>query len=324
MPRVSVIIPAYNAASTIAGTLDSVIGQTFQDFEIICVDDGSTDRTRAIVEQYARDCGDRLRLIEQANSGPAAGRNNGARHATGEYLAFLDADDVWTAPMLERTVAVLDAAPLLSLVYCNAALADSEGVALDTSLVGKGFDHPPSLHELLTRLWPIMPSAALVRRCAYEKCGGYRDELRGASFRFEDVDFWIKMREQGPFGYIAEPLVIWRFAWFPKQLKRLPDYSKALHVFEAYLQERYGVSAAPLVKARTRAPRSILATIGLKALRDGDRPRARAAFARAIRVDPYRLKNYLRWMRTFLPDRLAQNLSGKSSRRARSGGAYQE
>jgi hypothetical protein len=209
-------------------------------------------------------------------------------------------------------------------VYCNAALADSEGVALDTSLVGKSFDHPPSLHELLTRLWPIMPSAALVRRSAYDKCGGYRDELRGASFRFEDVDFWIKMREQGPFGYIAEPLVIWRFAWFPRQLKRLPDYSKALHVFEAYLQERYGVSAAPLVNARTRAPRSILATIGLKALRDGDRPRARAAFARAIRVDPYRLKNYLRWMRTFLPHRLAQSLSGESSRRARSGGAYQE
>jgi len=324
VPRVSVIIPAYNAAATIAGTLDSVIGQTFQDFEIICVDDGSTDRTRAIVEQYARDCGDRVKLGEQANSGPAAGRNNGARHSTGEYLAFLDADDVWTAPMLERTVAVLDADPLLSLVYCNAALADSEGVALDTSLVGKGFDHPPSIHELLTRLWPIMPSAALVRRSGYEKCGGYRDELRGASFRFEDVDFWIKMREQGPFGYIAEPLVIWRFAWFPKQLKRLPDYSKALHVFEAYLQERYGVSAAPLVNARTRAPRSILATIGLKALRDGDRRRARAAFARAIRVDPYRFKNYLRWMRTFLPDRLAQNLSGKSSRRARSGGAYQE
>ncbi len=304
--------------------MDGVIGQSIQDFEIICVDDGSTDRTRAILEQYARDYGDRVRIVEQANRGPAAARNNGARHSSGEYLAFLDADDVWTAQMLERTEAVLDADPALSLVYCNAALADSEGVALDTSLVGKGFDHPPSIHELVTRLWPIMPSAALVRRSAYDKCGGYRDELRGASFRFEDVDFWIKMREQGPFGYIAEPLVIWRFAWFPRKLKRLPDYSKALHVFEAYLQERYGVSAAPLVDARTRAPRSILATIGLKALRDGDRPRARAAFARAIRVDPYRVKNYLRWMRTFLPHRVAQSLSGGSSRRARSGRAYQE
>ncbi|MGA6974624.1 MAG: glycosyltransferase family A protein [Candidatus Binatus sp.] len=320
MPRVSVIIPAYNAAATIAGTIDSVAGQTLHDFEIICVDDGSTDATLSIIKQY----GERVRLLEQANSGPAAARNLGARNSSGEYLAFLDADDVWAPQFLERSVAALDADPVLSLVYCNCALADSEGVAIDTALVGSGFDHPPSLQELLTKLWPIMPSAAIARRSAYDACGGYRDALKGASFRFEDVDFWIKMREQGPFGYIAEPLVTWRFAWFPKQLKRLPDYSKALHVFEAYLQERYGVSAVPLVDARMRAPRSILATIGLKALRDGDRPRARAAFARAIRVDPYRVKNYLRWMRTFLPRRLANSLSGGSSRRARSGRAYQE
>jgi glycosyltransferase involved in cell wall biosynthesis len=320
MPRVSVIVPAYNAAATIAGTLDGVLGQDFQDFEIICVDDGSTDRTRSIVEGYAG----RVRLVGQSNSGPAAARNNGARNSSSEYLGFLDADDVWMPQFLERTVAALDADPSLSLVYCNCALADSEGVAIDTALIGKGYDHPPSLNDLLTWLWPIMPSAALVRRSAYEKCGGYRDDLRGASFRFEDVDFWIKMRELGPFAYIDEPLIKWRFALFPAQLKRLPDYSKALRIFEAYMHTRYGVSAAPLVAARMRAPRSILATIGLKALRDGDSTRARAAFARAIRVDPYRLKNYLRWTRTFLPTKLAHSLSGGSSRRARSDRAYQE
>jgi glycosyltransferase involved in cell wall biosynthesis len=319
MPRVSVIVPAYNAAATIAGTLDGILGQNFQDFETICVDDGSSDRTRSIVEGYAA----RVRLIEQANSGPAAARNNGARNSSGEYLAFLDADDVWMPQFLERTVAVLDAEPALSLVYSNCAVADSEGVAIDTALIGKGYDHAPSLNELLTRLWPIMPSAVLVRRSAYEKCGGYRDDLRGASFRFEDVDFWIKMRELGPFAYIDEPLITWRFALFPAQLKRLPDYSKALGIFEEYMHTRYGVSAEPLVAARTRAPRSILATIGLKALRDGDSTRARAAFARAIRVDPYRFKNYLRWTRTFLPIKLAHSLSGGSSRRARSDRAYQ-
>jgi hypothetical protein len=80
----------------------------------------------------------------------------------------------------------------------------------------------------------------------------------------------------------------------------------------------------PLVEARARAPRSILSHIGLKALRDGDRPRARAAFARAIQVDRYRLKNYLRWMRTFLPHRIAQSLSGGSSQGARSAKVFQE
>jgi len=312
--RVSVIIPAYNAESTIAATVDSVLGQTFSDFEIICVDDGSTDRTKAILAGYS----DRVRVVDQPNSGPAAARNHGARVSSGKYLAFLDADDIWLPNMLERTVAAFDADPSLALVYCNAAIADSEGAALGTALIGKGFDHSPSLHELLTQLWPIMPSAAVVRRSAYEKCRGYRDELRGASFRFEDVDFWIRMREQGPFKYLPEELLVWRFAWFPRELKKLPDYSKALHVFEAFIQEHYGVSAAPLVRARTRAPRSILAHIGLKALRDGDRARARAAFARAIQVDRYRLKNYLRWFRTFLPQRLAKSLSGGGSRSARS------
>jgi glycosyltransferase involved in cell wall biosynthesis len=128
VPRVSVIIPAYNAAATIAGTVDSVIAQSLQDFEIICVDDGSTDDTLAIMKQF----GDRVRLLEQSNSGPATGRNNGARSSSGGYLAFLDADDVWTPQFLERGVATLDADPALSLVYCNCALADSEGVPIDT------------------------------------------------------------------------------------------------------------------------------------------------------------------------------------------------
>ena len=308
------IIAAYNAASTIAATLDSVLAQTFTDFEIICVDDGSTDRTSAILAEYS----DRVRVVDQPNSGPAAARNHGARLSSGEYLAFLDADDLWMPTMLERTVAALDADPSLTLVYCNPSVADSEGVSIGTTLTGNGFDHAPSLNELLTQLWPIMPSAALVRRDAYDRCGGYRDELRGASFRFEDVDFWIRIRELGPFEYIPEELIVWRFAWFPRELKKLPDYSKALHVFEAFLQEHYGVSAMPLVEARARAPRSILAHIGLKALRDGDRPRARAAFARAIQVDRYRIKNYLRWFRAFLPHRLAQSLSGSGSRSARS------
>jgi len=80
VPRVSVIIPAYNAAATIAGTIDSVVAQTFQDFEITCVDDGSTDGTLTIMKQF----GDRVLLVEQSNSGPAAGRNNGARNSSGE------------------------------------------------------------------------------------------------------------------------------------------------------------------------------------------------------------------------------------------------
>ena len=313
MARVTVVIPAYNAEATIASTLESVFEQTFRDFEVICVDDGSTDRTKSIVRGFA----DRVRILEQSNSGPSAARNLGAARSSGDYLAFLDADDLWVPRMLERMVAAFDSDPATSLIFCDAAICDSEGRALGTSIVGKGYDHPPSLDELLTRLWPIMPSAALVRRSLYEKAGGFWDELRGASYRFEDIDFYIRMREQGPFAYIPEQLVTWRFAWFPKPLKKLPDYSQAIHKFEPYLQQHYGVSARPLVDARRRAPRSILANIGLTALREGDRRRARAAFARALRVGPFRLRNCLRWLRTFLPHRIAMGLTGAGTRTAR-------
>ena len=124
MSRVSVIVPAYNAAATIAGTVESVFAQTFRDFELIVVDDGSTVRTREILAGF----GDRVRLIEQHNNGPAAARNAGARLASGEYLAFLDADDLWRPTMLARAVAELDADSSSTLVFFNASVADSEGV----------------------------------------------------------------------------------------------------------------------------------------------------------------------------------------------------
>ncbi|HVN64122.1 MAG TPA: glycosyltransferase family A protein [Candidatus Binataceae bacterium] len=310
MARVSIIIPAYNAEATIAATIESALKQSHRDLEVVCVDDGSSDRTREIAAAFAP----RVRLIEQPNSGPAAARNAGARVTSGDYLAFLDADDLWEPRMLERCVTALDSNPSATLAFCNAEIADSEGARLGSVLAGRGFDHAPSLAELLSQMWPIMVSTAVMRRGAYEKCGGWSEELRGASFRFEDTDFWIRLRGQGPFIYLNELLAVWRFALFPAQLKKLPDYSKAPHVFERSLKERYGVSAEPIVRARMRAPRSILANIGLKALRAGDRTRARAAFALAIRIDPYRLKNYMRWLRTFLPRILVIRLSGAGGR----------
>ena len=264
-----------------------------------------------------------MRLLEQANSGPAAARNLGARNSSGEYLAFLDADDVWAPQFLERSVAALDADPVLSLVYCNCALADSEGVAIDTALVGSGFDHPPSLQELLTKLWPIMPSAAIARRSAYDACGGYRDALKGASFRFEDVDFWIKMRDRDPSGILPS-------RWSPGASHGSPNSSSGCPITESAACFR-GVSAGALRRLRRAAGRCADARATQHPRDDrleGAARRRSSAGAGGVRacdrVDPYRVKNYLRWMRTFLPRRLANSLSGGSSRRARSGRAYQE
>ncbi len=302
MPRVSVIIPVYNGASTVAGAIESVLAQTFTDFEIIAIDNGSIDSSREVLARFAG----RVKILEEPKRGPSAARNTGVRASSGKYLAFLDADDWWLPAMLERTVQTLDRDPDCGLVYTDLALADSTGREQMASLAGGS--HPPTVGEMLERLWPIMPSGVVMRRSVFELAGGFPEDL----IAFEDVYLWLRAREYGNFYHLAEPLAVWRFALFPQPLKPGGGQEEAGVIFERMVRERYGVSAHHHVLARRRAPRSILGYIGLRALRDGDRRLARRAFARAIRFDPLRIKNYLRFARTLLPDALARALSGRS------------
>ncbi len=308
-PRVSVIVPVYNGAATVAAALESILAQSFSDFEIVAVDDGSTDDSMKVIERYRP----RVRVLTQQNRGPSAARNLGVRNSSGEYLGFLDADDLWRPKFLERTVAALDKDSASVLVYTDLELADSTGLAMGARLIGKrGL---PTVRDMLERLWPILPSSVVMRRDAFERTGGFPEELTS----FEDVYFWLLAREQGNFSYIEEPLVIWRFALFPAPLKPAGGQEAAGRVFDQMLQLRYGVSGLAHVAARQRAPRSILGYIGLHALARGDQLMARRAFGAALRTDPWRLKNYLRYARTYLPRAIARALSGgrgaESSRR---------
>nr|WP_256498773.1 glycosyltransferase family A protein [Chroococcidiopsis sp. CCNUC1] len=114
MPKVSVIIPAYNAMKYLPATLGSLLSQTFDDFEAIVVNDGSFDETEKWVSQIEDP---RVKLICQQNKGLAGARNTGINQATGEYIAFLDADDLWEPSKLEKQVAVLEENPEVGLVY---------------------------------------------------------------------------------------------------------------------------------------------------------------------------------------------------------------
>jgi glycosyltransferase involved in cell wall biosynthesis len=305
-PKVSIIMPAFNAAATVADAVDSALQQTYRDFELLVVDDGSTDPTSEILAQYA----DQIRVIHQPNAGLSAARNAALRIAQGDYVAFLDADDIWLPTMLERTVAALEQDPSSVLVYTNLAVVDSKGAPLGTALIAPALAHAPSLTELLTSLWPIMPSAVVMRRAVLEKCGGFSEAFR--SYGYEDAWCWIRAREYGGFRYIPECLVKWRFSLFPLALKKPGGDRRSSALFARLVRQRYGVSAAPLVRSRLRAARSISGFIGLKALRDGDKTRAREAFRLALRLDRWRLKNYLRMLRTYMPNGLARALTGST------------
>jgi glycosyltransferase involved in cell wall biosynthesis len=311
MVQVSAIIAVYNGAATIAEAVDSALSQTWPRLEVIVTDDGSTDATRQILGGY----GDRIKVITQSNRGPAAARNAAVRAASGEYLAFLDADDRWQPQMIERTVTALIANPACVMAFTNLAVIDSNGRSLDSTLVGAETAHAPTLDEMLARMWPIMTSAVVIRRQAFERAGGFHEEFKRASL--EDIYLWIIVREQGPFLYVPEALAQWRFSLFPGRLKSVGGDPQPAKVFARLLSERYGVSVEPLLRARRRAARSILGYIGLLAMKEGDVARAREALGDALRIDPWRLRNYLRMIRTYLPNRIARALSGRTGRALR-------
>lgn len=199
MPHVSVIIPAYNAERFVAETVRSALYQTYQDLEVIVVDDGSTDRTVASLEEF----GDGIRVHQQANAGAAAARNAGAQIASGSWIAFLDADDLWLPHKLERQLA----SPVAPLLYTNrfniGARGDLPLVQSDVTAMHEGDVFLPLLLEGNF----ITSSSALLRRDVFEQVGGFDSTLT----RAEDYDLWLRVAERHPVGVLREPLVRYRF-----------------------------------------------------------------------------------------------------------------
>ncbi len=202
--KVSVVIPAYNAAHFLPRCLESVFAQTLKPAEVIVVDDGSTDNTAAL----ASDLG--ATVLKCPNGGPGAARNAGIRSASGEWIALLDADDRWAAEKLERQAACIH--PETVLVYTGIQTFDDNGVrdrqpAIDAA----------SVRKMLRYCNPITPSTVLVRRTAVEQDGGFRIDSHGC----EDWEMWMRLRRMGQFEAVAEPLT--DYYVYPKSLSANPE-----------------------------------------------------------------------------------------------------
>ena len=181
--------------------IESVLGQSIVRTEIIVVNDGSTDSTPQVLEHYKP----QINVIHRPNGGLCAARNTGLRAASGEYIALLDADDVWRPGRLSQTVGALDRNPTSVLAFSDYLPMTASGQILEPSCAGS----VPTHHDLLTRGWPILPSAVTLRRSALEKVGGFCEEFKGCAAG-EDHYMWLLLSEHGPFEYIAEPLIIYR------------------------------------------------------------------------------------------------------------------
>lgn len=195
MPKVSVIIPCYNQGAYVAEALDSVLAQPCRDFEIIVVNDGSTDpETRAILERLERPA---TRVIHTANQGLAAARNNGIAQAAGQYILPLDADDRIGPGYLEKGAAVLDRHPEVGFVYCLARLFGAKR--------GMFYLNRGGLGDML--LDSRVFCSALFRKADWEAAGGYNSNMRHG---WEDWDFWLSLLEQGKSPYLI-PEVLFHY-----------------------------------------------------------------------------------------------------------------
>ncbi|MCA1991909.1 MAG: glycosyltransferase family 2 protein [Coleofasciculus sp. S288] len=201
MPKVSVIIPAYNAMTYLPETLESVMAQTFTDFEVLIINDGSSDH---IVEWASRLVEARVKLISQENQGSAGARNTGIAHSQGKYIAFLDADDLWEPTKLEKQVHCLDENPEVGLVNTWVVNADEQGNPTNNVLTSN--DEGDVWKQIAVENLIFCGSAPMVRRCCFETLGEFDQSLRSA----EDWDMWIRIASRYSFAVVKESLVFYR------------------------------------------------------------------------------------------------------------------
>jgi hypothetical protein len=188
-PSVSVIVPAYNTADFIAECLDSVFAQTFFDFEIIVVNDGSPDT--AELERVLAPYRERIVYVRHENRGLSGARNSGIRPARAEYLAFLDSDDCWPREYLSTQMRLFQENPSLDLVYADAILFGSGPIPRKTFMQTSA--PPTTLDDLLSEGGQILPSGTVVKKGAIVKAGFFDETLK----RCEDLDMWLRLADRG-------------------------------------------------------------------------------------------------------------------------------
>lgn len=283
MPTVEVIIPAYNAAHFLPFALDSVMAQTFSDWRILLVDDGSKDNTADIVAGYAAQLGPRLKYIYQANAGLPAARNTAIRHAEGEFLALLDADDVWLPCRLTETLKAFDGKPEVGLTYGFNDSIDPEGRLLRTYRnVSRHPEGRIAPYIYMREMDLPCPTVTFRRSCAVE-VGGFDESMRAT----EDRDLWLRIALRYDAALVRE--VIAQYRTSPQAMTSDPE-----RMFQAqlrFIEKHYGApGCGPW--ARRVALSNVHRQKAEALLKRGNLTAAVRTAWKAVALNPTKLKNY--------------------------------
>jgi glycosyltransferase involved in cell wall biosynthesis len=310
---VTVVIPAFNAGRTVTAALQSVFGQTYRDYEVIVIDDGSTDDTASQVAEW----GERLTYVYQPNRGPGGARNEALCRARGRFIAFLDADDVWLPRKLERQVAYFARFPETGLLHTAAivSLAPAPTALEMPDRRPDGDGDPPArvFCDLFHGRLDINTLTAMAPRHVLLDCGGF-DERR--ELHVEDWDLWLRIAARHPVGYLAAPLAVHR-----------PGGSMSSAVEKTYRGQQMVIKqSVPLCLAacerHVAAPEEcvrrreyqLYSELGYERFWAGRLADSRAAFGRAVRLHPETMRPRLYYAATFVGRRWLEPL--RRARRA--------
>lgn len=294
------IVPVYNRAGLVGRALDSILSQTYHPIEILAVDDGSTDDSKQILEDYARRHPGVIKVLTQGNSGPAAARNHGIRHAQGEFIAFLDSDDMWVPTKLERQVPLCRQGP--GLVYSAIQEVDEEGRLLRTVPCEDGL-RGDIYRDLLIRN-RMTGGTVVVRRASLERVGLFDESLQAA----ENWDLWIRIGRDFEVDFVDEPLV----KYLRHEGSMSEDLTRMRHAAEAVLRKHFPDPPSPedpIFDTYNEAFAHFNYRVAVRLFTAGNLAQAREMIRRCWRHRPGYRDTRIRYLRTFLGSRLNSSLS---------------
>ncbi|HWC49234.1 MAG TPA: glycosyltransferase [Solirubrobacterales bacterium] len=234
-PAVSVVMAVYNGERFLRESVESVLGERFRDFELVVLDDGSTDATPQILAEYAA-ADSRVRVHREPGDNLAQALNRCVAHCAASLLARLDADDVSIQGRLEEQVGFMDTHPEVVLLGGQAQLINDRGEAFGTAEYPTG---DAELREALRTTNPFVHSAIVMRRAAFDAVGGYRPNLTHS----EDLDLWLRLGERGGLANLSKPVVGYRMHDAQQSLQKQRD--QAVHSVATRMAARARAAGEP-------------------------------------------------------------------------------
>lgn len=303
MPRVSVLLTCYKHLAYLPAAVQSLRDQTFTDYEVIALDDGSTDGSR---EWLTQNLPETKLVFNDQNLGTYATLNVGLSHATGEFIAVFNDDDLWAPTKLERQVERLDADPQIGLVHTDGYFIDGHGVVRTDSPLGFDFPRTETGDVLLALVYAnkIIASAVLARRQCFDDLGGFNPDYFGSG----DWEMWYRIAEHWQVAYVPEPLTMYRVhgANASHKLERIWKDDQKLREWIAPRLQTYQNRFEPQELALAEAHN--WACLGTVRTLNGDPAAGREAYRRSLQINPRRWKSRLRLAATHLPPKLFRKL----------------